>query len=87
VKLIDGDAIWRLHAQDGFPVELALPFLADNGEVPTWEPLLLAAKADGANIPRLVARLKGAVADAYRPDAAAYICAGLDALLPRLEAA
>lgn len=81
MKVIDGAAIWRLHAQDGFPVEFSLPMLADRNAVPSWDRLLESAKSDGANILKLVDRLKLAVSDAYAPEAAGHIHRGLDLLV------
>ena len=53
MKLVDGAAVWRVKAQDGLPLEFALAFLFDHGEIPVWSDLLWAARMDGANITRL----------------------------------
>lgn len=73
MTLVDGAAIWTLHATHGFPVDLSIPMLASEDCVPTWVPLLEAARRDGADMERLVTRLCEAVSDGYPPDIAAVI--------------
>lgn len=72
-SLVSGKAVWDLHATHGYPLEMSLADLADRRAVPEWDQLLLAAKADGTNIPRLLRRLDDAVADAYPPEIASVI--------------
>ena len=84
MMLIDGAALWRLHAQDGFPLEMSLPELAARGAVPTWDALLRAAEADGANLSRLATRLHEVIGDAWPPDVAAEIRRRLTLLMETL---
>jgi len=81
MKVVDGALVWKLHATYGFPLELSLPILADRGLVPAWDRLLDAAAADGADVARLIRRLDESCGDAYPPDMADFIRAGLQHLL------
>lgn len=85
MRVIDGAEVWRLHAEMGFPLDLSVPMLWDEGEVPSWDRLLTAAAKDGANLPRLVERLKMAVRDCATASDAKYVARGLDLLLGRMK--
>jgi hypothetical protein len=63
-SLIDGKLIWEMHATHGLPIEFCLVICQYKGLIPTWEPLLRAAHADGSNLRRLVDRIIAAVNDA-----------------------
>lgn len=81
--LVDGERIWWLHATHGFPLEFSIPMLADRGYVPTWDRLVGAAQADGANMEHLGRRLSHAVGDGYPPEFAAEVRKRMPALIQR----
>lgn len=77
MNLIDGHRIWNLHATHGFPLELSIPELADQGYIPTWVPLLKAAERDGTNMERLVEKICSACYDGYKKEVADIIAVRL----------
>jgi hypothetical protein len=64
-QLVDGKAVWQLHATHGFPLEMSIPMLADRHHIPTWEALFLAAYHDGVRPAAMVNRLREILSDAY----------------------
>ena len=58
MKVIDGKTIWQLKATHGLPLDMALMLCAKHGVVPSWDDLMKAALADGANMGRLVRELQ-----------------------------
>ena len=66
--VVDGAEVWRLKAESGFPLEMALEELAKRGMVPSWSRLFAAAKRDGANLPRLARGIVANMRDVYPAD-------------------
>lgn len=77
MTVVDGAAIWSLHATHGFPIEFSLAALADRNAVPSWDRLMNAARADGVHMIRFMRRLEEAIMDAYPPDISRMIYARL----------
>jgi hypothetical protein len=55
--LMDGSEFWALKATHGVGLDLVIEELFEAGIYPKWDEVLLAAKADGANIDKLVREL------------------------------
>lgn len=83
---VDGAFLWRMHAQEGFPLELSLPILAGRGQLPTWEPLMRAAIADGMRPERIAARLDAIVGEMFPPAEAGLVRQRLSLLAARVAA-
>ena len=67
--LVDGAVVWQLHATHGLPLDVSIPILLARGDVLTWEPLLRAARADGADPVAVLDRCAAAVRDSHmNPD-------------------
>lgn len=56
--LINGYDFWALKATHGVALDFIIEELFEAGIYPKWDEVLLAAKADGANIDKLVRELK-----------------------------
>lgn len=56
--LMSGHEFWALKATHGISLDLVIEELFEAGIYPKWDEVLLAAKADGANIDKLVRELK-----------------------------
>ena len=80
-KLIDGKAIWEMHATHGLPIEISIPMAASMSYMPTWLDILCAASDDGAKWGILIPRLKDCAMDAYESDVAKEICKKLNSIL------
>ena len=78
-RVVDGKTVWVWHATHGFPLELSLPLLYAEGRVPSWDRLIAAARADGANVRGLLRRLVDTIRDNYSAGDAQVICARLEA--------
>jgi len=65
MELIDGKIVWELYATYGVPLEVIIPRLAEENVIPTWDTLLNYAEKDGANLSRLINRLKDLIEDSY----------------------
>ena len=74
---VDGAKVWRLHATEGFPLELSIPLLADRGAYPRWMELVQAALHDGVNPKAFERRLGDICRDSYPPAHAEFMIAGL----------
>lgn len=65
-RVICGSLVWKLHAEQGMPIELSIPLLWDIGNTtPTWPELIAAGVKDGANKQRLLERIVGVIQDTY----------------------
>lgn len=77
---MSGADFWALKATHGLPLAFVVDELSVVGVWPKWDEVLRAAKADGANLRKLVAELKMI----FEPmKDGAYLCAAIDELLAR----
>jgi hypothetical protein len=74
VNMVDGSAIWRLHATHGVPLDISVPECGRRGIMITWLKLLIAADKDGANWTTLIPRLCTAIEDGYPRELSGPIC-------------
>lgn len=56
--IISGYEFWALKATHGLSLDFIIEEFFEKGIYPKWDEVLLAAKADGANINKLVRELK-----------------------------
>jgi len=77
MSLMDGAEFWSLKATHGLPLDFIVEDLDAAGVHPKWDEVLRAAKADGANVRKLVDHLKIIIAPLKD---GAYRCAALDEL-------
>lgn len=56
--LISGYEFWALKATHGLSLDFIIEEFFEKGIYPKWDEVLLAAKADGANVDKLVRELK-----------------------------
>ena len=56
--LMSGHEFWALKATHGIALDFIIEELFEAGIYPKWDEVLLAAKADGVNIQKLVRELK-----------------------------
>ena len=79
--LISGTTVWKWHSTYGVPLEISLDILSKKGFFPVWSEILEAAKKDGANIKRLVEKIKLIIVDVYSPEVAQEILKRLEICL------
>jgi hypothetical protein len=82
--LISGYEFWSLKATHGIPLELLMEELFSKNIYPKWDEVLLAAKADGANLNVFVSQLKIHFEEVCSKESVEHMMLSIDKLYKRM---
>lgn len=83
--IISGYEFWALKATHGLPLDFIMEELFEKAIYPKWDEVLLAAKADGANLDKLVREFKMHFENICTSETREHMMTHISALLERMK--
>ncbi len=83
--IISGYEFWALKATHGLSLDFIIEEFFEKGIYPKWDEVLLAAKADGANIDKLVRELKMHFENICTSETREHMIIGIDVLYRKMN--
>lgn len=81
---MSGEEFWALKATHGIALDFIIEELFEAGIYPKWDEVLLAAKADGVNIKKLVRELKMHFENICKEESRQYMIVKIEELYEKM---